>query len=480
MLLFSVALISSYLVPSHRVSSSRRAPAPLCNAAKVATALSVSVDLSSGSRELLTFERLMKVKPFPVVCPYDGLELFAAADRLALQPPPSRAITATLQRRYREMIGWNPQAVLEQVSDGRTRLPQRCRRPGGRNCQLHGSPDSYTKGTTDSRGLQHCILPDLRLPGADTSEPSYALPFGDGQFGTVVSHHCVPYAVAPLPLFEELHRVLKPGGTFCLTFEGPPPRDTGERWAYLATCDPRSASLAWLNAADGADMLYMVASFFFYSGGWASLEVTELLPHSPASPAPLYQLTARKLSNRELFVLKASNDPGRGVAPPLPDGEQVEWAAAGKAAAKTVSEITLPPPPPRASATSNQQQQQQQQQPTPGWESMPPPARASPAARSKLQDVARANVERARVTRKADDVEAENASARVRRKILETIKRGIADNQGRADLEEGEQKMLEHMQLYVMETKVAESQLSDDDQQMWEQMKTEYVKRAQK
>ena len=48
-----------------------------------------------------------------------------------------------------------------------------------------------------------------------------------------------------------------------------------------------------------------------------------------------------------------------------------------------------------------------------------------------------------------DVVEGEDASSRVRRKILERIKRGIADNAGRTDLAEGEQRMLEHMQLYV-------------------------------
>ena len=69
-----------------------------------------------------------------------------------------------------------------------------------------------------------------------------------------------------------------------------------------------------------------------------------------------------------------------------------------------------------------------------------------------------------------------DASALVRRKILETIKRGIAANSDRTDLEEGERRMLEHMQLYVMETSVAESQLSDDEAEAWEQMKASYLR----
>ena len=58
------------------------------------------------------------------------------------------------------------------------------------------------------------------------------------------------------------------------------------------------------------------------------------------------------------------------------------------------------------------------------------------------------------------------------------MRRGIAENRGReGDLEEGDRRMLEHMQLYVMETSVAESELSDDEQTMWEAMKRDYLAR---
>ena len=70
-------------------------------------------------------------------------------------------------------------------------------------------------------------------------------------------------------------------------------------------------------------------------------------------------------------------------------------------------------------------------------------------------------------------------SAEVRAKILDTIKRGIADNRGRTDLQEGERKMLEHMQLYVMETKVAEADLSAEEAAIWESMKEQYLKTAE-
>uniref|UniRef100_A0A7S2GRP7 Uncharacterized protein n=1 Tax=Haptolina brevifila TaxID=156173 RepID=A0A7S2GRP7_9EUKA len=108
------------------------------------------------------------------------------------------------------------------------------------------------------------------------------------------------------------------------------------------------------------------------------------------------------------------------------------------------------------------------------------------AARKSLQESARARRERQRdegavtagstssaVSTSSEPVE--DASSMVRRKILETIKRGIQENRGRTDLGEGERRMLDHMQLYVMETKVAETQLSEEERRMWESMKKDYI-----
>ena len=63
----------------------------------------------------------------------------------------------------------------------------------------------------------------------------------------------------------------------------------------------------------------------------------------------------------------------------------------------------------------------------------------------------------------------------VRAKILETMKKGIADSRSRNDLADGERRLLEHMKLYVMETKVAESHLSEEEALIWEDMKAEYL-----
>jgi SAM-dependent methyltransferase len=182
------------------------------------------------------------------------------------------------------------------------------------------------------------------------------LPYAEGSFDAVLSHDVVPYSEAPLALFAELHRVVRPGGTLCVTFSAPPPKQPASdgspsaspspspsggkesgvvlsavgssEWAKYATCDPRSASLAWLQAADGADLLYMVGSFFFYSAEWAELEVSELVPASAAAPAPVYAVQATKLTNRQLFVAKARRDLARNAA----------FVARDEAAAKAAEE----------------------------------------------------------------------------------------------------------------------------------------------
>ena len=77
--------------------------------------------------------------------------------------------------------------------------------------------------------------------------------------------------------------------------------------------------------------------------------------------------------------------------------------------------------------------------------------RAFDAARARVEQQNAALKQRAAQI-KREQLQAEgkpadggDASANVRQKILETIKRGIADNSDRTDLQDGERRMLEHM-----------------------------------
>ena len=430
-----------------------------------------------ASKELITFDRMLKVKPYPPACPYDGIELFHSAEPLRLQPPPSRPIDAALRRLYRQKLGRGADVVLEHVCDGGSRLPSSARAEG--TAQLHHCEASLATALRSNPRLEHATMPSLFLPSNGVDAPSYTLPFGDSRFDAVVSHHCVPYTVAPLPLFAELHRVLKPSGRMLVTFEAPPPLDSAARWAQHATCDPTSASLAWLQAADGADLLYMVGSFFFYSGGWSSIEVSEVLPHSPASPAPLYAVTATKLTNRAITVLRAQNDKGRVRRPPpkggpvpepIPPGDATVGDLAAAAAANLPLKVDPPVVPPRKGTL--QEAAQQRRKADAGR------ARSSSSSNEQQRQPRPVAGQKVGSSARVPRGDGTDRSAEVRAKILDTIKRGIADNRGRTDLQEGERKMLEHMQLYVMETKVAETQLSAEERLLWDEMKEAYIKDA--
>ena len=114
-----------------------------------------------GSKELLTFERMLKVKPYPVSCPYDGIELFGAAEPLRLQPPPSRAVRGTIQRFYRRFLGWRFGRILEHTCDGMSRVPGRGSR--GRVVQLHASDDSQEVAHVAVPRGKHLSLAELQL-----------------------------------------------------------------------------------------------------------------------------------------------------------------------------------------------------------------------------------------------------------------------------------------------------------------------------
>lgn len=475
------------------------------------------VQPSGGSRELLTFERMLKVKPYPARCPYDGIELFGAAEPLRLQPPPPRTVGLAIKRFYRQVLGWRPRRVLEHTCDGMSRLPGLGSQRG--SVQLHASDGSYAVANEAASHMQH-----LRLSAAQRVTAAaglqYEIPHAEGSFDAVVSHNCVPYAVAPLPLFTELHRLVRPGGTLAVTFAATP--SSVEQWSQYANCDPRSASLAWLQAADGADLLYMVCSFFFYSAEWASLEVSELLPASPSSPAPVYAIVATKLTNRQLFVRKSRRTIAQerlererereresdtdGEAEWLGGGEQSTLAAVSPSrAAGTGTKSPRPRTDGRAgtladsfrrageastSSTSasgvresnagvgGSTRGDRDAARTPGTAPQRSSRLAQPTVPLMPSGTGGDGVRGVRESDGLSEGEADERGARVRSRILETIKRGIQENRERTDLADGERRMLEHMRLYVVETKMAETQLSAQELAIWEDMKQEYLERT--
>jgi SAM-dependent methyltransferase len=80
------------------------------------------------------------------------------------------------------------------------------------------------------------------------------LPFDDASFDAVVCCVSVDYLIRPVEVFQEVARVLRPGGAFVVTFSN--------------RCFPTKAIRAWL-LTDDAGRVVIVRSYFDRAGGYA-------------------------------------------------------------------------------------------------------------------------------------------------------------------------------------------------------------------
>ena len=100
------------------------------------------------------------------------------------------------------------------------------------------------------------------------------LPYDDDSFDVVANCVSVDYLTSPKEYFEEVHRVLRPGGRALITFSN--------------RCFQTKAVAMWLQA-DEIDKLTIVASYLHYAATWKSLAALDLaLPKLalPARPSP--------------------------------------------------------------------------------------------------------------------------------------------------------------------------------------------------
>jgi SAM-dependent methyltransferase len=84
------------------------------------------------------------------------------------------------------------------------------------------------------------------------------LPYEDAAFDACVCCVSVQYMQRPLEIFAEVHRVLRPGAPFVLTFSN--------------RCFPTKAVVVW-HQTDEAGRMALVRQYFDLSGGWR--DVTE-------------------------------------------------------------------------------------------------------------------------------------------------------------------------------------------------------------
>lgn len=156
--------------------------------------------------------------------------------------------------------------------------------PAERVAQLHLSSQSYEHATSLYPRLEHRELPPLAQVPSDGGPPvaAFRTAYADSTFDRILSHGSLAYMVAPLELFEELFRILKPGGKLTVCFSAPRGAELSlaEELVNVSRleeepshCIRSMASKAWLQADDAADLLYMVGSFYFYAGEWKEIEV---------------------------------------------------------------------------------------------------------------------------------------------------------------------------------------------------------------
>jgi SAM-dependent methyltransferase len=102
------------------------------------------------------------------------------------------------------------------------------------------------------------------------------LPFADGRFDAVVCCVSVDYLTRPLEVFDEVHRVLRPGGLFVNTFSN--------------RCFPTKAVRGWLLTDDDTHV-GIVTEYYRRSGPWRDLRSARRTPDRHRGD-PLYAVWA--------------------------------------------------------------------------------------------------------------------------------------------------------------------------------------------
>lgn len=106
-----------------------------------------------------------------------------------------------------------------------------------------------------------------------------ALPFSDASFDGATCCVSVDYLVRPLEVFDEVYRVMRPGGVFCLTFSN--------------RCFPTKVIQGWAQTDDKTHVA-IVSEYFRLTGPWDGLEAASVPPAGNGLRDPLYAVWARK------------------------------------------------------------------------------------------------------------------------------------------------------------------------------------------
>lgn len=125
---------------------------------------------------------------------------------------------------------------------------------------------------TDNPQLDKHVVHNLNL------DP--VLPFEDDVFDAVICTVSVQYLTQPVEVFQEVNRVLKPGGVFVVSFSN--------------RCFPNKAVAVWLATTDNQH-LALVTQYFEESGGWRGINASAKRPSVPGTHDPLFAVSALKI-----------------------------------------------------------------------------------------------------------------------------------------------------------------------------------------
>lgn len=95
--------------------------------------------------------------------------------------------------------------------------------------------------------------------------------FEDNSFDVICNVVSVDYLTKPLEIFQEMHRILRPGGVSLMSFSN--------------RCFPTKVIAMWLQA-DDIGRLTIVGSYNHYSAKWSSIEALDLKDMVPTPKRP--------------------------------------------------------------------------------------------------------------------------------------------------------------------------------------------------
>ncbi|CAD7702690.1 unnamed protein product [Ostreobium quekettii] len=116
-------------------------------------------------------------------------------------------------------------------------------------------PEGYKAGKISGLGMNAAELernPALTDWTVRDLNKDPTLPYDDNTFDVVTNAVSVDYLTRPLEIFDEVHRVLKPGGLAVMSFSN--------------RCFPTKAISIWTSSSD-SEHIWIVGSYFHYSAG---------------------------------------------------------------------------------------------------------------------------------------------------------------------------------------------------------------------